>query len=204
MLTLPHRLRRSGQRGSVLAWLAALLALSVVTVIAGVLAILSLFRVDADTAALRQSVMNATDARWHRQVEVGVGPLILGLARTGLGFVDLEPEFRSALHAARGASVGVYQLNAREDTLDRAAIVSGVDSAMTRRGWERILVVLGRRECVVAYVPSSIPSTRDLRICLMVLEGDQLVVTSLRADPEPVMELLLREINRSKREVISG
>jgi hypothetical protein len=197
MLSLPHRLKRSRQRGSVLAWLAVLLGLAVVTVIAGVLAVLSLFRLDADTAALRQSVMKATDARWHRQIEVGVGPLILGLARTGLSFVDLEPELKSALRAARGASVGVYQLNAREETLDRSAIVRRVDTAMTRRGWERILVVLGHRECVVAYVPSSIPSTRDLRICLMVLEGDQMVVTSLRADPEPVMELLLREINKS-------
>jgi hypothetical protein len=204
MLPLQDRLNRSRQRGSVLAWLAVLLGLAVVTVIAVVLAVLSLFRIDADSAALRQSVMKATDVQWHRQIEVGVGPFILGLARTGLCFVDLEPEIKSALRAARGASVGIYQLNAREGSLDRSAIVREVDTAMTRRGWDRILVVLGHEECVIAYVPSSIPSTRDLRICLMILEGDQLVVTSLRADPEPVMELLLREIKESTQGVISG
>ena len=51
-------------------------------------------------------------------------------------------------------------------------------------------------ECVLAYVPVKIPSPRDLRLSVLVLDGDQLVVTSVRVNPEPVLELALREARR--------
>ena len=149
-----------------------------------------------EVAVLRDSVLTSTAARGEKQIELSVGPLILGMARTGLNFVDLDPEVRSALGAVRGTSVGVYRLD-RSDW-DRSAI-GRVDEAMTRRGWERVLGVLDANNCVLAYLPAKIPSPRDLRLSVLVLEGEQLVVTSVRANPEPVIEFLLREADKARR-----
>jgi hypothetical protein len=59
---------------------------------------------------LRDSVMKTVSAKPEKQIELGVGPLTLNLARAGLAFVELDPEVRKALHVVRSAEVGVYKL----------------------------------------------------------------------------------------------
>ena len=56
-------------------------------------------------------------------MEIGVGALT-GLARTGLEFLDLDPQARSALNTVRGADVGVYWLRQRCKAQDLARMLS--------------------------------------------------------------------------------
>src|SRR2546421_889756 len=165
--------------------------------IAFVLALLSVgltgcFKVGSDVGALRDSVMKSTAARWDEKIEIGVGPITLYLARAGLAFVDLEPEARTALHAVRGAEVGVYKLREGHKELKRAVILSAADKAMASRGWDRIVGVLNQGEFVAIYVRHDLRSTRNVRVCLLTLSGEGMVVASARSNLEPLMEIAFK------------
>ena len=122
------------------------------------------FKVSSDVRALRDCVMKAAPAEWEEEIEIGVGPLTLNLARAGLAFVDLEPEARSALHAVRSAEAGVYKLRSDRQQLSLAAMLSAADKTMAGRGWDRVVGVMHRRELVAVYVPGQVRSTRNVKI----------------------------------------
>lgn len=189
--------KQVGSRASILAWLAAFMGAMVFLVLAVAVGLAGILRPSREVANLRETVWRSSPDRWEKEIELGVGPVILGLARAGLAFVDLEPEVRTALRAVRAASVGIYRLEGTGRSRDGAVWMEEVDARMTRRGWERALAVLDGHECVMAYVPAKIRSTENLKVCVLVLEGEQMVVTSVRANPKPLMELLLREANRA-------
>jgi hypothetical protein len=180
-----------GRRASVLAWLAALLGAGVLVALTAAAGVWSMLRAGPDVAALRECVVTSTGFR--KEIELRVGPVVFGVVRAGLNFIELEPEVRSALGAVRGTSVGVYRLEAG---LDRPAMIEKVDQAMTRRGWERMVGVMEGKNTVLVYAPAKISTTRNLRLSLLVLDGEQLVLASVRGNPEPIFELLLDEVAR--------
>ncbi len=186
---------RQSQRASLAAWLAALLGAAVLAGLVAVAGIWTMLHANREVTTLRDCVLTSTVADGRKEVEFSVGPLLLGLARAGLNWVELEPEVRSVLGAVRGTSVGVYRLD--RAVHDRPSLIEKVDDAMSRHGWERMLGVMDGDDCVLAYVPANLRSPHDLRLSLVVLDGRQLVVASVRADPEPVMELLLSEARQA-------
>jgi hypothetical protein len=147
------------------------------------------FKVSSDVGALRDSVMKAARVEREERIEIGVGALTLNLARAGLAFVDLEPEARTALHAVRSAEVGVYKLRHERQQLNHAAMLSAADKTMTDRGWDRVVGVMNRRELVAIYVPGNVRSTRNVKVCLLTVNGRELIVACARSNLEPVMEL---------------
>ena len=162
--------------------------------IALVLALLTLgltgcFKVSSDVRALRESVMKSGVMEWNQEIELGVGAITLNLARAGLAFVDLPPEARAALHAARGAEVGVYRLRDARKPLNRAALLSAADKAMAGRGWDRIVGVLDQCDLVAIYMPNDVRSARDVKICLLTLSGEEMVIACARSNLEPLMEM---------------
>src|SRR3989442_199481 len=132
------------------------------------------FKVSTDVGALRDSVMKAACAEREERIEIGVGPLTLNLARAGLAFVDLEPEARTALHAVRSAEVGVYKLRNERQQLNHAAMLSAADKTMAGRGWDRVVGVMNRRELVAVYVPAQVRSTRNVKVCLVTVNDEEL------------------------------
>jgi len=154
------------------------------------------FKVSTDVGALRDCVMKGAPAEWEEEIEIGVGPLTLNLARAGLAFVNLEPEARSALHAVRSAEVGVYKLRSGHQQLNLAAMLSAADKTMAGRGWDRVVGVMDRRELVAIYVPVQVRSTRNVRVCLLTVDGQELVVASARSNLEPLMALAWNRAGR--------
>ena len=148
------------------------------------------FKVGSDARALRDSLMKSAAAEWHEEIEIGVGALTLNLARFGLSFVDLDPEARTALEAARSADVGVYRRSGRTGSVDRVALLSTADEAMAARGWDRAVAVVNERELVVVYVPKTVRSPRDVKVCVAVLGSRELVVASARSNLEPLLDLV--------------
>src|SRR5207249_1368616 len=123
------------------------------------------------------------------------GPLSLNLARAGLAFVDLEPEARTALNAVRSAEVGVYTLCGERQHLNLAAMLSAADRTMAGRGWDRVVGVMNGRELVAIYVPAQARSTRNMKVCLVTVNGQELVVASARSNLEPLMEIAWNRAN---------
>src|SRR6266550_4117947 len=143
------------------------------------------FKVSNDVGALRDSVMKAAHAEREERIEIGVGPLTLNLARAGLAFVDLEPEARTVLHAVRSAEVGVYKLRGERQKLNHASMLSAADKAMAGRGWDRVVGVMNENEFVAIYVPRQAGSTRNVKVCFVVMNRQELVVASARSNLEP-------------------
>ena len=141
-------------------------------------------------------MMKGAPAEWEEEIEIGFGPLTLNLARAGLAFVALEPEARSALHAVRSAEVGVYKLRSGHQQLNLAAMLSAADKTMAGRGWDRVVGVMDRRELVAIYVPVQVRSTRNVRVCLLTVDGQELVVASARSNLEPLMALAWNRAGR--------
>ena len=161
------------------------------------------FRVSSDVGALRDSVMKTVSAKQEKQIEIGVGPLTLNLARAGLSFVDLEPEVRKALHVVRSAEVGVYKLRNERQRLNHAAMLSAADKTMTDRGWDRVVGVMNRRELVAIYVPAQARSARNLKVCLLTLNGQEMVVASARSNVEALAEIALNRVNHHRGDFLT-
>ncbi len=149
-----------------------------------------------DAEALRDSLMNTAAAQWDKEVEIGVGAITLSLARAGLSFVDLDADARAALDAVRGAEVGVYRLQSGRRRLAPPAPPAAAEEPMTARGWDRLVIVLGRHELVAIYVPKEIKSPRHMKVCLAVLNEQELVVVSAESNLEPLLEMASRHSER--------
>ena len=167
------------------------LTLGLLLVLLVVVGVTSFVRLGRDARALRNSVMKSVALPCHKKIELGVGSFTLNVARAGLDFVQLDPLARQALQAVRGAEVGIYQLDFTPSLTNRAAMLSCADDAMSRRGWDRLVGVMNRSELVAAYVPKEIRSPNDVKICLVVLNGRDMVVASARSNLEPLVELAL-------------
>lgn len=151
-----------------------------------------------EVKALRRSVEQAGVAGVRTEIEFGVRPFVFGLARLGLALAEVEPEVRAAAQAVRGCEVGVYRLERGMTAGDRAALLSRADAAMERRGWDRVVGVIEARELVAVYASGKPASANDLRICVLVIDGEEMVIASVRADPEPLIELALREAGKHR------
>ena len=108
--TVPPRLHPARSRSRLWLVLGAVIALPFVVVVVLVAALLSHLGLGREARALRNELFDRSATRWDRQVELNAGAITLGLVRAGLSFAHLDPDARIALRAARGASVGVYQL----------------------------------------------------------------------------------------------
>lgn len=151
----------------------------------------SCVRLSHHAAALRNSLMKSDAAPWERKIEIRAGWFTLRLARVGLAFVNLDSDLRAALGAIRGAEVGVYRLKDGRDPLNRVAMLQAADEAMARQGWERLVGVVNRRELVAAYTPRKARFGRSVEVCVVALEGRELVVASARSDLQPLLSIAL-------------
>jgi hypothetical protein len=180
-------------------WIAHFLGIALAVVLAAVLvtayAVTGYVRLSRDTGALRDSLMKSTAAAWNKQIEVNVGSLTLGLVRFGFSFVDLDPEARLALESCRGAEVGVYHLQEGQVPLRCTPMLSAADQAMTARGWERVVGVLHPSELVAVYVPRNMNSAKDVRVCVLVLNREDMVVVSGRSNLEPLLQLAMKHVD---------
>ncbi len=162
------------------------------------LACRSVRSVTDDSRVVRQALLKAGDAEWTPTIELGVGGGVLGLARRGLGFADLPPEARAVVNAVRGADVGIYRLT--KGGRNRVALLEATDRGMSDRGWERVVGVISGSELVAAYLPRDLKSGRDLRLCVMVLDGEEMVVVGARGNLEPLLKLAETELARVSAE----
>jgi hypothetical protein len=102
----------------------------------------------------------------------------------------LDPAARAALQSIHGAGVGIYQLPAGTPPPNRAAMLVTAESAMTARGWERVVGVIDGREMVAVYIPKAV-SVHRLKCCVLVFDGKQMVLASVRGNPKPILDYAL-------------
>ena len=153
----------------------------------------SVLTLDSDAAALRKKVVAATNADWKTKVQVSVGPLALGLVRTGFFFVDNRKmaDAKLALSAVKCASVGVYERKAKAArSWSQEQLLVDTDQAMHRRGWSRLVGVVDQKNTVLIYGPVGGETDDLIDICLSVVNEDELVVVSATISPAGLVELI--------------
>ena len=187
--SLPPVTRRPARRPWLLGFLAASLLL-LVLLAAGVA---SCFRLGSDARSLRNELMKSSGVEWRQQIALNAGRLTLGAVRAGLSCVKLDPVARAALQSVRTAGVGVYQLPSGTPPPDRAAMLAAADSAMTARGWERAVGVMDGHDLVAVYVPKENISARRLKCCVMVFDGEEMVLVSAQGNLEPLLKYALNQ-----------
>jgi hypothetical protein len=153
-----------------------------------VVGVVRFFQCSSDTGALRQSVMSSVAGSWDRKISIRVGGLTTGLVRLCPRSFKLDPEPRAALDSLRGIEVGVYKLQQEPKSVDCAAILGRADKAMSARGWDRIVGLSEGTKVVAVYFPRQPRGT--LKCSVLVFDGCDLVVASVRGNPKPLLELL--------------
>ncbi len=158
------------------------------------LAAASLLTLDRDAAALRREAMAASGSDWDTKVQVSVGGLVLGAARSTLFFVR-TPEVedaRLALAAVRHASVGVYERATPAGAVDRERLMVATDDRMRARGWTRLVGVAEKDETVLIYVSDDLDPDGPVELCLAVIGRRELVIVSTSVAPDALHDLVAR------------
>jgi hypothetical protein len=148
---------------------------------------------------LRASVGQATGVELEREIELAVRPMAFALVRAGAVVAGLPAEARAALGAVRGAEVGLYQVSAAPRAGGPTGLLAEVDRTMARRGWDRIVAVVDGRQMVAVFAPQDIRSSRDLSLAVLVFDGSQVVLASVRGDPEALADLALEQAQLQRR-----
>lgn len=174
-------------------WLWALVVVILLLPVLLVAGVASYFRPSSDTRALRNGLIESSGVEWQPQIVLNVGGLTLGAVRTGLSFAHLDPEARAALQTVRGVEVGIYQLSAGAQPPNRVAMLAAADTAMSARGWDRVVGVMDGGDLVAVYMPANITSARRMKCCVMVFDGREMVVVSARVNPEPLIQCALNQ-----------
>jgi hypothetical protein len=138
--------------------------------------------------------MKSSGVEWRQRIALNAGHLTLGAVRAGLAHARLDPGARAALQSVRSAEVGVYQL-ASGPPPNLAAMLAAADSAMTVRGWERVIRVIDGHNLVAVYVPGKNISAHHLKCCVLVLDGKEMVLVSVQGNPEPLLRYAFDQAN---------
>jgi hypothetical protein len=157
--------------------------------VAGVIGVTGFFRLSSETAALRHCVTKSLAGHYNKKIAVSVGAVTMGLARIGGRLVHMPPEAHAALESIQQAEVGVYKLERNPSALNWSAIFSRADQEMVGRGWERIIGLANEHELVAIYVPGKGLASHRVKCCLVVIQGQELIVASAKGNPEALVDL---------------
>ena len=158
------------------------------------LGVVGMFQLSSESTILRQTMMSSVAGTWDKKIAIRVGGLTTALVRGGSRFFKIPPEPRAALDAVHGAEVGVYNLREDPGYVERGALLTRADKAMAARGWDRIVGVVHEHDLVMVYMPHKKASLHNLRCCVAVFSGRDLVVVSARGNLEPLMELAQKHL----------
>jgi len=189
---------RGGVQAALLGGLALVMTILVVTPLLVPAALYYSLRPSGDLDALCGAVSQSTGLEFGREFELSLSPMACTLVRAGTAWAGLPPEAQSAFRAIRAVEVGVYGVSLRATAAGSRCALVEIDEAMSKRGWERIVGVMNRREVVAVFAPRAIPSRRDLSLAVLVFDGSRVVVASVRGDPEALVELALQHAGHDR------
>ena len=168
--------------------------LGIALLLAGSMAVLAsaaiyTFTLDRDARVLRRSITDSIGTKIESTIEVRVGEPLFAASQLGIRWChDVPEQARVALAALRSASGGVYHVK-RPTSAERADVLIRAQNAMAKNGWSRIVGVNDHDTTVLVYAPSVIRETETQRVCVAVIDGNQLIVVSARADLSRLAEL---------------
>jgi len=172
-------------------WLWGLLVTPLLLLVLLAAFVANCFRLGSDARALRNELIKSSGVEWRQQIALNAGYFTLGAVRAGVSCVKLDPGARAAVQSIRSAGMGIYHLASGMPSPNRATMLAAADSAMTARGWERVVGVMDGHDLVAVYLPGENISARRLKCCVMVFDGKEMVLVSARGNLEPLLQYAL-------------
>ncbi|MGH8017466.1 MAG: hypothetical protein ACREIA_04135 [Opitutaceae bacterium] len=126
-------------------------------------------------------------------VEINVQGVLLSLASRILA--EEEPaiaEIIRGLHSVRVNVVSIDDSN-REALVQRADALRGT---LESNGWSRVAAVLDAADNVAMREHADVASANAFSVCVLVLEGNDLVIASGRVDPAPLIPMLAEKVGK--------
>ena len=74
-------------------------------------------------------------------------------------------------------------------------MLAAADAVMTTRGWERMVGVMDGHNLVAVYLPGKNISVHRAKCCVLVLDGKELVLVSVKGNPEPLLRFAYDQAN---------
>jgi hypothetical protein len=164
-----------------------------------VLAVTSYFRLTDHAAAMRKCLADSLPNRWNETVELNIGPWTTRFLRTGLSFLDLPTEARSAASALNEIQFGVYKLAQGKGACDISQFLEITDDAMNQRGLTRLLGVLHRRHGVAVYVSDGGCDQHRMEASILIVDQRQIILGSGRLELDKLTPLLTEKLNHEWR-----
>ena len=153
--------------------------------------IAGIFFLSREASDLQSALTDAAGRDTDTHIQFTIGPGLLSVARLATTWIDDIPdEARRGLAAVRRVSVGIYQLDGKLSGSDRVTMLEAADRKLGDRGWERVVAVANGKETVLIYTPKGWEKTDEIRFCVAVQDGRDLVVVSAQAETAPLMELV--------------
>lgn len=149
-----------------------------------------IFFLSKEAEKLQVAINADLDFGTSTKFQMSVGPGLLGIGRMAAHWVDDIPdEVHLALGAVKEASVGIYELDRSPTATERGNMMRITDERLGLKGWQRIVAVSEDRETVLIYTPMAAQDDDELRVCIAVCDGRDLVVISATASVESLAEL---------------
>lgn len=166
----------------------------------------SVLTLDSDAASLRREVVRAAGGHWNTKVQGSAGSFLIDAVRTGLIFAPDEhaADARLALSAVRNASVGVYERSSKGEAISTRTLIERTDRRMRDRGWSRLVGVVDHGESVLIYSSDEDSDGDHVRLCLAVVDGNQLVVVSTEVASDELAELVVRHAPQDWKKKFAG
>jgi len=166
-----------------------LLLASLLLVTCGIMGVTGFFRLSSEAYALRESAMSSVSGTWNKKIALHAGVLTTSLLRVASRHLKLDADPRAALEAVHGVEVGIYKLQEEPEVVDGNAFLARADKTMSARGWERVVGLSKDRELVAVYCPKRGLTAQNLKCCLAVFHGRDLVIASVKGNPQPLLEI---------------
>jgi hypothetical protein len=153
------------------------------------------FRLSAEAALLRSSLVKTREVAWNRKVAIHFGPFTMAMFRNVLLFVRMDEEARAAIDTLRAGEAGVYKMASPTKPRDAAISLARADKVMTSKKWERVVYVAKDDTLVAVYSPRKSTTAKTMKCCFVVLHEDILVVGSAKIKPESLLKLVESDRN---------
>jgi len=152
-----------------------------------------------DASVLRDGMKLASGSEWSTRIQFSSGFLAIPTARVVLAFCDVDEEAKIALAALKSASVGVYELAGHAaKSADFGKTLAALDTEMARKGWVRMVAVFEGKENVLVYTDDRDRNSDSIRVCVGVIDGENLVIASAVIRPDALMPIIEKHLPRGE------
>ena len=149
-----------------------------------------IFFLSKEAKKLQLAINTDLDFGTSTKFQLSVGPGLLGVGRMAAHWIDDIPtEVHQVMGAVKEASVGVYELDRSPTATERGNMMRITDQRLGLKGWQRIVAVNEKNETVLIYTPIESGDEAELRVCIAVCDGRDLVVVSATTSIESLSAL---------------